>query len=61
MSFKHRLRCIALCLGLWIGAGLGGPMPPEQIQEWFAKMNKPAIAHTIRAEDEADDELTDAT
>ena len=54
MSFKHRLRCVTLCLGLWIGAGLGGPMPPEQIQEWFAKMNKPAIAHILRAEDDAE-------
>jgi len=32
-------------------------MPPEQIQEWFAKMNKPAIAHIIRADDDADDDL----
>jgi hypothetical protein len=58
LSFKHRVRCITLCLGLWIGAGLGGPMPPEQIQERFAKMTKPAIAHVLRAEDEDDEDLT---
>ena len=57
MSLKHQFRCMTLCFALWIGAGMGAPMPPEKLEELFRQMNEPKVAHTLPAEDEDGDNL----
>ena len=57
LSLKHQFRCITLCFALWIGAGMGAPMPPEKLEELFRQMNEPKVAHTLPAEDEDGDNL----
>lgn len=54
LSFKHRFRCITLCLALYIGAGIGMPMPPEKLEALLHQMSRPAIAHKLRQEDDDD-------
>ena len=51
LSLKHQFRCITLCFALWIGAGMGAPMPPEKLEELFRQMNEPKVAHTLPVAD----------
>lgn len=48
MSIKHQLRCITLSFVLWIGSGMGMPMPPEKLEELLRQMNQPKVVHTLR-------------
>ena len=57
MSIKHRFRCITLCFVLWIGAGIGMPMPPEKLEELLQQMNEPKVAHTLPEESDDGDDL----
>ena len=55
MSLKRRLRTIACCGMLEIGALFGMPMRPEQIQEFMEALNEQKVAHTLPSEDESGD------
>jgi hypothetical protein len=46
MSITRRLRTIMCCTVLEIGALMGVPMRPEQIQELMHAMNVPKVART---------------
>jgi hypothetical protein len=55
VSLKRRLRSLACCGMLEIGALFGMPMRPEQIQEFMQMLNQSKLAHTLPAEDEPAD------
>ena len=61
MSIKRKLRTLLFCLPLLLGAGVGMPMRPEEIEELMHSMNQQAIAYTIPGEtaDEAVPKLRD--
>jgi hypothetical protein len=46
VPLKHRLRTLLCCSVLEMGALLGVPMRPEQIQELMHTLNQPTIAQT---------------
>ena len=46
MALKHRLRTLLCCVGLEVGALMGVPMRPEDIQNLIRSLNKPKVAHT---------------
>ena len=56
---KARLRTVLCCSVLQIGALLGAPMRPEQIQELMRSLNAPKVAHTIRREKPSGDGPSD--
>ena len=57
MSIKHRLRMLVLCLPLLLGAGIGMPMPPEEIDELMHSANQQTITYTIPGDRETPDEM----
>jgi hypothetical protein len=59
LSLKHQFRCMTLCFVLWIGTGVGAPMPPQKLEELFQQMNESKVADTIPVEDDDGDELED--
>jgi hypothetical protein len=56
MSIKRRLRMLALCLPLLLGAGIGMPMRPEEIEELMHRANEQKIAYTIPGDKEKPDD-----
>lgn len=46
MSFVHRFRTVFCCAFLQLGALLGVPMRPEEIQDLMHRLNKSKTAHT---------------
>jgi hypothetical protein len=56
VSIKRRLRMLLLCLPLLLGAGIGMPMRPEEIEELMHSANQQTIAYTIPGEGETADE-----
>ena len=60
MSLKRRLRSLACCGMLEIGALFEIPMRPEQIQEFMQMLNESKLAHTLPSEDESADPPSDA-
>jgi len=56
MSIKRRLRMLALCLPLLMGAGFGMPMRPEEIEELMHSANQQTITYTIPGDKETADE-----
>jgi hypothetical protein len=56
VSIKRRLRMLLLCLPLLLGAGMGMPMRPEEIEELMHSTNKQTITYTIPGEGETADE-----
>jgi hypothetical protein len=56
MSIKRRLRMLALCLPLLLGAGIGMPMRPEEIEELMHSANQQTITYTIPGDEETPDE-----
>lgn len=60
MSLKRRLRTLASCGMLQIGALLGMPMRPEQIQEFMQMLSGSKVAHTLPSEDESGEPPPDA-
>ena len=56
MSIKRRLRVLFLCFPLLLGAGIGMPMRPEEIEELIHSTNQQTIASTIPGETETRDE-----
>lgn len=56
MSIKQRLRMLALCLPLLLGAGIGMPMGPEEIEELMHSANQQTITYTIPGDRETADE-----
>ena len=57
MSIKHRLRMLALCLPLLMGAAFGMPMRPEEIEELMHSTNQQTITCTIPGDKETTDEM----
>lgn len=55
MSLKRRLRTLACCGMLEIGALFGMPMRPEQVQEFMAALSEQKVAHPLPSEDESGD------
>jgi len=56
VSLKHRLRTLLVCLPLLLGAFVGAPMSPEEVEELMHSMNQQTMAHTIPGENETADE-----
>ena len=54
MSVVHRLRTVFCCAFLQLGALLGVPMRPEEIQDLMHRLNKPKVAHTNPEENPCD-------
>jgi hypothetical protein len=52
MPWRHRLRTIFVCVMLEYAAMFGAAMRPEQVEELFRTMNRPALAHV--SPDESD-------
>jgi hypothetical protein len=52
---KRRLRTLACCSMLELGALFGMPMRPEQIQEFMQMLNESKVAHVLPSEDESGD------
>ena len=50
MSLKRRLRMLLLCLPLLLGAGIGMPMRPEEIEELMHSMNQQKISYVVQAD-----------
>jgi hypothetical protein len=46
MSLAHRIRTVFCCACLQLGALLGVPMRPEEIQDLMHRLNKSKVAHT---------------
>ena len=59
MSLRRRLRTLACCGMLEVGALFGMPMRPEQIQEFMQSLNEPTVAHVLPSEDESGDPPSD--
>jgi hypothetical protein len=57
---NRKLRTLLLCLPLLLGAGIGMPMRPEEIEELMHTMNQQTIAYTIPGET-ADDMIPKLT
>ena len=57
MSFKHRVRRVALCLVLGMGMVSGMPMRPDEIEE-LMHTNEPKVVYTQPDEGESGDEPT---
>jgi hypothetical protein len=51
-SIKQRLRTLLLCLPHLMGAFIGAPMRPEQIEELMHSMKQQKIACTVSQEGE---------
>jgi hypothetical protein len=56
MSFKKRLRVLAVCANLLLGVMVGSPMRPDEIEELMHQMNQPKMAHVLPTEDEDGDD-----
>jgi hypothetical protein len=56
MSIQRRMRMLLLCLPLLLGAGIGMPMRPEEIEELMHSANQQTITYTIPGDEEAPDE-----
>lgn len=56
MSIKRRLRMALLCLPLLLGAGIGMPMRPMEIEELIHSANQQTIAYTLPGDRETADE-----
>ncbi len=56
VSIKRRLRMLLLCLPLLLGAGIGMPMRPEEIEELMHSANQQTITYTIPGDRETADE-----
>jgi hypothetical protein len=56
MSIQRRMRMLLLCLPLLLGAGIGMPMRPEEIEELMHSANQQTITCTIPGDEEAPDE-----
>ena len=52
MSIKRRMRMLLLCLPLVLGAGIGMPMRPEEIEELMHSANQQTITYTIPGDEE---------
>jgi hypothetical protein len=52
LPLKHRLRKLLLCLPLLLGAFVGVPMSPEEVEELMHSMNQQTIAYTIPGKNE---------
>jgi len=48
------MRVLMVCVSLQIGVFAGVPMRPDEIQELMHRMNVPALAHVLPADDDAD-------
>jgi hypothetical protein len=57
VSNKRRLRMLLLCLPLLLGAGIGMPMRPDEIEELMHSANQQTITYTIPGESETADEM----
>jgi hypothetical protein len=56
VSFKNRLRVVAVCVNLLLGVMVGSPMRPEEVEQLMHQMNQPKMAHVLPAEsDDGDD------
>jgi hypothetical protein len=55
VSLKRRLRTLACCGLLEVGALFGMPMRPEQIQEFMQMLDEAKGAHVLPPEDHAGD------
>ena len=55
MSLKRRLRTLACCGMLELGALFGMPMRPEQIQQFMQALNESKVTHVLPSEDESGD------
>ena len=56
MFIGPKLRTLLLCLPLLLGAGMGMPMRPEEIEELMHSTNQQTIAYSISGET-ADDTI----
>ena len=55
MTFKRRLRMILLCCTLEMGALMGVPMRPEEIEELLRNMNQPKVVRRSDDSERGDD------
>ena len=53
---KQRFRKILLLLALWVGAQMGAPMRPEEIEELMRTMNQPKLVRKFAEEEERGDD-----
>jgi hypothetical protein len=53
---KQRFRKLLLLLALWIGAQMGAPLSPEEIEELMRTMNAPKIVRKFAEEEEQGDD-----
>ena len=60
MSFKSKLRVVAVCLILQAGVMMNCPMRPEEIEELMQQMNDPKLAHVLPSEDDDRDDPPDS-
>ena len=51
MSFKAKIRVLAVCLILEAGVLMHCPMRPEEIEEIMHEMNQPKLAHALPSDD----------
>ena len=56
MSFRSKLRVLAVCLILQAGVFMNAPMRPDEIEEVMQQMNQPKLAHVLREQDEDGDD-----
>lgn len=62
MSFKSRIRVLAVCLILEAGVLMHCPMRPEEIEEIMHRMNQPKLMHVLPSdEDDGDGPSPDQT
>lgn len=57
MSFRHKIRGLALGAVLLAGLMGGVPMRPEEIEELMAQTSRPKIVHVLRERDDDSDKL----
>ena len=56
VSIKRRLHTLLLCVPLLLGAFIGAPMRPEDVEDLMHTMNEQKIAFVLSEEKETGDE-----
>jgi hypothetical protein len=56
MTIKRKLAMIALCLPLALGAMVGGPMPPEEIEKLLHASHQQEIACVLENREKDEEE-----
>jgi hypothetical protein len=58
-ALTTRLRVVFVCSMLQLGAMMGVPMRPDEIQELMHQMNQPKMAHVLPTNEDDGDEPHD--